>query len=33
VHLAEAVQLVEKRFGEEVARSLVLDNPARVIGA
>jgi protein-tyrosine phosphatase len=33
VHLAEAVQLVEKRFGEEVARALVQDNPARVLGA
>jgi protein-tyrosine phosphatase len=32
VHLAEAVKLVEKRFGEEVARGLVQDNPARVLG-
>jgi protein-tyrosine phosphatase len=33
VHLAEAVELVEKRFGGEVARSLVQDNPGRVLGA
>jgi protein-tyrosine phosphatase len=33
VHLAEAVQLVEKRFGEDVARGLVQDNPARVLGS
>ena len=32
VHLAEAVELVEKRFGAEVARDLVRRNPARVLG-
>lgn len=33
VHLAEAVELVEKRFGAKVARDLVQRNPARVVGA
>ena len=32
VHLAEAVQLVEKRFGAEIASDLVQRNPARVLG-
>jgi protein-tyrosine phosphatase len=32
VHLAEAVELVEKRFGAEVATDLVRRNPARVLG-
>lgn len=32
VHLAEAVVLIEKRFGDEVARDLVRRNPARVLG-
>jgi hypothetical protein len=32
VHLAEAVELVGKRFGADVARDLVLRNPARVLG-
>jgi protein-tyrosine phosphatase len=33
VHLAEAVELVEKRFGADAARELVRRNPARVLGA
>jgi protein-tyrosine phosphatase len=32
VHLAEAVGLVEKRFGDEVASDLVRRNPAHVLG-
>jgi protein-tyrosine phosphatase len=32
VHLAEAVELVGKRFGADVARDVVLRNPARVLG-
>jgi protein-tyrosine phosphatase len=32
VHLAEAVELIDKRFGSEVARDLVRRNPARVLG-
>lgn len=32
VHLAEAVELVEKRFGAETASDLVRRNPARVLG-
>ena len=32
VHLAEAVELVESRFGAEVAGDLVRHNPARVLG-
>ena len=32
VHLAEAVELVEKRFGAEIASDLVRRNPARVLG-
>ena len=32
VHLAEAVELVEKRFGAETAADLVRRNPARVLG-
>ncbi|HYZ18052.1 MAG TPA: CpsB/CapC family capsule biosynthesis tyrosine phosphatase [Gaiellaceae bacterium] len=33
VHLREAVELVEKRFGADVVRDLVRRNPARVLGA
>jgi protein-tyrosine phosphatase len=32
VHLAEAVELVESRFGADVAGDLVQHNPARVLG-
>jgi protein-tyrosine phosphatase len=32
VHLAEAVELIGKRFGTDVAGDLVLRNPARVLG-
>jgi protein-tyrosine phosphatase len=32
VHLAEAVELVEERFGAEIASDLVRRNPARVLG-
>jgi protein-tyrosine phosphatase len=32
VHLAEAVELIGKRFGPDVARDLVRRNPARVLG-
>jgi protein-tyrosine phosphatase len=32
VHLAEAVELIGKRFGPEVSRDLVRRNPARVLG-
>jgi protein-tyrosine phosphatase len=32
VHLAEAVELVEKRFGAELATDLVRRNPAHVLG-
>jgi hypothetical protein len=32
VHIAEAVELVEARFGAEVAADLVRRNPAQVLG-
>jgi protein-tyrosine phosphatase len=32
VHLAEAVELIDKRFGNEVAGDLVRRNPGRVLG-